>query len=251
MKENELKQAMQQIELSAEARQRILSKTRMAAGKRTRARGTVSFKKRFGLIAVAATFILGVTVFAASGIVTSWYGSSSSRPDYTSLPTAEQCQDDAGFTPVLLESFDNGYTFDNGSIVKNDLRDDSGNSVEKFKSFSFRYAKGGDNVIYSQQKYDTEMETEGTLMATIDGVSIYYNSYTNKLVPPDYQLTEEDKQAEANGDLVFSYGSDEVKIQTVQSVFWVADDIHSSLMQIDGGLTADELVQMAGEALAE
>ena len=39
-------------------------------------------KKKISLIAAAATLVLGVSVFAASGIVSEWFSSSSSTPDY-------------------------------------------------------------------------------------------------------------------------------------------------------------------------
>ena len=39
-------------------------------------------KKKIALIAVAATLVMGITVFAASGIISQWFSSSSSIPDY-------------------------------------------------------------------------------------------------------------------------------------------------------------------------
>lgn len=73
--------------------------------------------------------------------------------------------------------------------------------------------------------------------------------YTNKLVPPDYKLTDEDKKAKENGELVFSYGSDKVEIIEVQSAVWTEDGVHYLLMQMDGKLSADELADMAAEAI--
>ena len=87
------------------------------------------------------------------------------------------------------------------------------------------------------------------MVATVDGVDVYYHSYTNKVVPPDYKLTEEDKKAEESGELVFSYGSSEVEIIEVQSVSWKKDGIYYQLLQIDGNLTADELTEMASEVI--
>lgn len=61
-------------------------------------------------------------------------------------------------------------------------------------------------------------------------------------------MTDEDKAAEKNGELVFSYGSDEVRISTVSTVRWQKGDMHFSLMQIDGNLTEDEMLDTAFEA---
>ena len=207
-------------------------------------------KKKVSIIAIAAAFVLGATVFAANGIVSTWFSSSSSIPDYTSLPTEKQVIKDIGYRTVLIGAFDNGYAFKDGNIVNNNFTDGS-SSVEKFKSVSFRYEKGEDDVIFSQDKFSSDMSEDGSVIKNVNGCDIYYYSYTNKIVPPDYQQTDEDKKAEANGELVFSYGSAEVEISKVQSVTWKKDGIMYQLLQIDGKLSPDELVQMAEECLAK
>ena len=205
--------------------------------------------KRIALIAVAATLVMGITVFAASGIISQWFSSSSSIPDYKTLPTADQVAKDIGYEAVTIDEFANGYKFDNGSIVDNTLTDETGNVTEKFKSVSFRYEKDGDEVIFSQDKFNSAVETSGEVITSVDGVDVYYFNYTNKLVPPDYKLTDEDKKAEANGELVFSYGSSKVEINEVQSVSWEKDGMYYQLMQIDGKLSADALADMAAEVI--
>lgn len=206
-------------------------------------------KKKIALITVAATMALGITVFAVSGITSQWFSSSSSIPDYKTIPTAEQVAKDIGYEAVAIDEFENGYKFDNGSIVDNALADETGNVAEKFKSVSFRYEKDGDEVIFSQDKFNSTVETSGEVISNIDDIDVYYFNYTNKLVPGDYQMTEEDKKAEENGELVFSYGMDEVTVSEVQSVSWLKDGMYYQLMQIDGKLSVDELAEMAKEII--
>ena len=208
-------------------------------------------KKKIALIAVAATLVMGITVFAASGIISQWFGSSSSIPDYKTLPTAEQVVKDIGYEAVIIDEFANGYKFDNGSVVDNVLTDDNGKAVEKFKSVTFRYLKDNDEVLFSQDKLNSQVETSGEVVSTVDDVDVYYYSYTNKLVPPDYKMTDEDKKAEETGELVFSYGSSKVEINEIQSVSWKKDDMSYQLLQIDGKLSADELVEMAKEVIGK
>ena len=210
---------------------------------------TMKSKKKISLIAIAATLVLGITVFAASGIVSTWFSSSSSTPDYKSLPTAEQVTKDIGYEPVLIDTFENGYAFKDGNIVKNNHKDENGNSVEKFKSVSFDYKKDGDTVIFAQDKVKSKIDISGDVVKNVKGTDIYYYDYTNKLVPPDYKLTDDDKKAKENGELIFSYGSSKVEIKEVQSVTWVKDEMQYQLLQIDGKLTSDELVKMAEEIL--
>lgn len=223
--------------------------SKIASAAVERKSNTMKSKKKISLIAIAATLALGITVFAVSGNISNWYGSSSSIPEYKTLPTEQQCMEDIGYTPTLIDTFENGYSFKDGSIVNNNLTDESNNSVEKFKSVMFRYGKGGDKVFFSQDKYNSIIEPSGGVIATIDGIDVYYFNYTNKLVPPGYKFTDEDKKAEANGELVFSYGSSKVEINEVQSVSWTVDDMHYELMQIDGKLSANELADMAAEVI--
>ena len=247
MKEHELKNTMSKIQISDEIQNRILEKAKKA---NYRKEGHyMKSKKKISLIAIAAALALGVTVFAANGIVTTWFSSSSSNPEYKSLPSAEQVKSDIGYEPVLIDTFENGYTFKDGSVINNNLADESGNSVEKFKSVSFDYEKNGDKVIFSQDKFNSELDTEGEIISTVSGTDIYYFSYTNKIVPPDYKLTDEDKKAEESGELVFSYGSSKVELCDVQSVTWIKNNIQYQLLQIDGRLSADDLVSMAEEII--
>lgn len=208
-------------------------------------------KKKISVIAAVAVLALGTTVFAASGIISKWYSSSSSDPEYKSLPTAQQVKKDIGYDAVLIGEFENGYAFKDGSIVNNNLADEDGNSVEKFKSVSFDYEKNGDTVIFSQDKFNSKIDMDGNVIKTVDGTDIYYYSYTNKIVPADYKMTDEDKKAEADGELVFSSGSSDVQISEVQSVTWVKDNIQYQLMQMDGALSRDELTEMAEEVISK
>ena len=108
-------------------------------------------KKKMAFVAAVAVVAVSVTAGAASTLISGWLSSSSAKPDYTSLPTAEQCQQDLGYTPTLLERFDNGYAFQDGRIVSNEAQNDNGNTVEKFKSLDMEYAKDGDIVTFSQE----------------------------------------------------------------------------------------------------
>ena len=211
---------------------------------------TMKSTKKISFIVIAAALALGITAFAASGIVSNWISSSSSKPDYNTLPTAQRVIKDIGYEPVLIDGFKNGYKFKDGNIVKNNLTDENGKTVEKFKSVSFDYEKDGDKVIFSQDKFISQSKPEGNIVKTVNGTDIYFYSYTNKSVPADYKLTDADKKAEANGELVFSYGSAKTEIYEIQSVTWAMDGMQYQLMQIDGKLSVGELLNMAYEVMA-
>lgn len=207
----------------------------------------VSRKKAF-IAVIAAVLVFGISAFAAGGIIT-MRGSSSSNPDYKSLPTVQRVKKDIGYEAVLIEEFKNGYSFKDGNVVNNEFADESNRQIEKFKSVSFRYGKNDDVVYFSQSKYNSDTNTDGQIISNVGGTDIYYFTYMNKTVPSDYKLTEADRLAKENGELVFSYGSSAVEISKVQSVGWEKDGIHYLLMQIDGKLSKDELKKMAEEVI--
>lgn len=209
----------------------------------------VSFKKKV-MIVLAAAMIAGTTVFAA-GKIYSITSSSSNIPSYTTMPTSERVKNDLKFNPKLVNKFDNGYTFANGSIVNNEGRDEKGNSEVKTKSLDFTYTKGNDKLsLFMENGRLGERSEKETVIGTYNGVDIYYNSYANKLVPADYKLTEQDKKDEASGKYVFSYGSDKEEISQVQYLSWMQDGINYSFLGIDSKISKDELVKMAQQVMS-
>lgn len=212
---------------------------------------TMNFKKRISLIAAAAVLTLGVTVFASSGIRAIWFGSSSANAQYHSLPTSKRVVKDIGYDAVLINTFENGYTFKNGTIVNNELQAEDGSAIEKFKSLSISYEKNNDEVIFSQKKYSSKLAVEGTVVSTINNTDLYYRTYIYKLVPNDYVLTAEEEKAQENGTLVFGYGSSDIEISKMQHLTWVKDGILYQFMQSDGNLSMNELMDMAKECIEQ
>ena len=153
--------------------------------------------------------------------------------------------------PVLIDTFENGYCFKDGNIVKNSFKDDNANVIEKFKSVSFDYQKNGDVVSFEQQKFNSKLTPAGDIIATINGTNLYYVHYINKVVSDDYELTEQDKKDQASGKVVFSYddSASQIEVSQVQSVNWNKDGIQYDLLQIDGKLSAGELADMAREVI--
>lgn len=253
MKNKDYINAINNMYISEEHKNKLLRKIRNSNKKER----FIMFKKKVILASAAAIAVIGAAVYAASnGLVTGWFSSSSSIPDYTSLPTKLECLKQVGYEPILIDSFENGYSFKNGSVVNNNRTDENGSSVEAFKSFSFRYEKDGDTVYFEQERYTSESAPserpeKAELAATENNTDIYYTAADYKFVPPDYELTDEDKKAEENGDLFISFGSDEIEYSTMTNVSWQNGDMYYSLMQMDGKLSKEELTHMAEEAVSQ
>ena len=247
MKEQELKDALNMIEISDETRAGILEKSKTTIdGKEN---NFMKSKKKFAVIAIAATRALGVTAFAVNNKLTLTYSISSSVPEYTDMPKAQQLIDDLGYAGDMVEEFSNGYSFDEGSVTNNMTESDG--TVEEFKSLSAWYSKGDDKVTLFIDKHDSGKQDEGSELAAQNGdINIYAHSFINKIVPPDYVKSEDDLAAEERGEIYFAEdGEDHIVETKVTSVSWTKDDIRYSLMQLNGELSTDELIAMANELI--
>ena len=74
---------------------------------------------------------------------------------------------------------------------------------------------------------------------------MYYVSYKQKNVPADYELTDKDRQAIDNGEYVMGYGTDDIETVNISHVIWTDDTLAYDLLQIDGKLTKEQLIDMA------
>lgn len=213
----------------------------------------IAMKKKFTRILVAAAVIaaLGVTAFAG-GRLLEITGHSSRADDFHKLPTPSEAAGIVGAEPVLLESFSNGYTFKRGNTSENTLIYEGNDKGKEYRSMELGYAKDGDEVFLSfgspivPGDY-TDSDTESI---DVDGRTLYYARQTYKIVPPDYQLTEQDKQDEADGTYVFSYGSDTVEVKDFQHLQWSQGELNYELYAHDSVLERDDFVAMAEELLA-
>jgi len=81
------------------------------------------------------------------------------------------------------------------------------------------------------------------------GIDLSYVSSTNKVVPEDYKMTEQDKNDEASGKYIFSYGSDKVEISEFKHLSWTQDGISYMFTAMDSNVTQEQLVKMAHQMI--
>lgn len=202
-------------------------------------------RKGLLLIAVAAVFLLGTTAFAA-GAAGGWFAGR--EKEYTQLPEAEQYISDVGYAPVLIGKFKNGYTFA-GGYVENNISGGEDGDIHSFKSSTFEYENEGRLLWFSQAKSGCAAAGQGSLCKSCEGIELWYYCYINKFVPEDYEPDEADRQAEAQGKLIITYGPEEISLVKVSSLSWTVDGINYTLMQMDGELSEQELCAMAEEII--
>lgn len=208
-------------------------------------------KLSIGLVLMLAAMLLSVTAAAAGLVMGRMVKMSSSFviPEYTRIPTAQECIERIGYAPVLMERFENGYAFKGASVKNNTLKDELRNYVETYRSLTFYYTRGKDVIILSAQKHMSETEHADKAIKTAGDVQLYYTSFLHKAVPEDYEITDEEKEAKEKGELVFSYGTAAGEVSNVQVLHFEKDGIEYILTQMEGAATADEMVSMAEEII--
>lgn len=210
-------------------------------------------KKRMAAAVIAATVVVGGSAFAFGGTAISQIiARCSASADYTSLPSAQQCQQDAGFIPALLQSFDNGFVFKDGVIVHNQEQNEDGQTVNKYASLEFDYQKGDETVSLMQNSGASQEEETGRCAAQKDGVSYYETTKTEKYVSDSYQMTEQDRKEEASGQVEFNVGQSDNGVETEQyhGINWTVGGVHYTLYQMNGSLTSAQMLEMAQQITA-
>lgn len=200
------------------------------------------------LVAAAVVAVMAVTAIAGGRML--MINSHSYQSDnYQELPTASWAESKIGAEPKLLNEFSNGYTFDHGGIVENEIVTEGNSKSIPYTSLDFTYTNEDDRVELSMNGVSLPVSPDDECIEQ-DGLTLYYNRYTNKIVPTDYNETAEDKAAVESGELVISWGSDEVEVMEFQALSWEQDGVQYSLYGHDIALDRDGLVAMACELMA-
>ena len=209
-------------------------------------------KKRIVVLAAAVIMALGITAFAATGIISNWYSSSSSIPDYRTLPSAEQVKKDIGYDVILIESFSNGYSFSLLTVKGEAVYDENFEVEKEFYGVHVDYTKDGSpNRYLDLSPIPGTDRPEPTELRVINGASVRLNLDHYKIVPEDYQETDEDRAREAGGHYYISYGSENVMEFDMASACFEINGVEyilSEMAATEG--TLNELAQMTAELIA-
>lgn len=201
------------------------------------------------VVAAAVVAAFGVTAIAAmkaAGIESH----TDLRDAVYSVSEIQELSDDEDFGVKYIDEFSNGYKFEVGYPSGGKATDADGNTIKEYTSFAVEYKNGdSDIVFFTEPNADVvDMPTDCETV-DVDGTTVYTMEDTYKFVPPDYEMTEQDKEDEASGKYIFSYGTDEVEIQKVKQVMWKEGSVICTIIEQTGTLDMDELVSMAEEVM--
>lgn len=209
--------------------------------------------RKFVIGAAAACLLVGGGAYAA-GHAVSFSSGHNLFDSYTSYEDMDRGEKELGYAVDSVETFVNGYRFAQMYVEDVDAWDEEGNKAYTFPEMTIHYEKEGAPHMYlaiHKPVEEIERSKEADDTRTCGDITLYYDEYTYKFVPPDYELTEEDKENEARDDYYISYGSDEVEIKQSTGVTWEKDGIFYNLAGMDLGLGADEMFAMAEQILGQ
>ena len=207
-----------------------------------------SFGKK-AIITVAAVMVIGVTAVAASKAV-SLTGHTNLNKAIYSITDIQEKTDEEKINVKYIEEFSNGYKFEKGFESDSSAADENGEILREYKSFNLDYSDGKNDVtLYVDPDADLTGVPDDEPILEIDGTDVYAFETVFKFVPPDYVLTEQDKEDQESGKYVFSYGSEKVEIETMRQVMWQDGNITFTLLDSTGTVDMSELTAMAEEMI--
>lgn len=202
------------------------------------------------VLAAAVVMLLSATVLAANIILGSRSGHSSVIPSYYSIPSKDTMLKDTGIAPSIPESFSSGFVFDSGYIMYNEDFDTEGDSVQEYKGLQFDYKKNEEKItLFIDAAMAGVQVKDPDVTKSYKSSELLYYSYINKLVPPDYKPTAEDQQAERDGSVVLSYGTEKIEMHHVQGIAWEYQGLNYELLAMDIDISEDTLFEMAKEMI--
>ncbi len=212
-------------------------------------------KKQKWAVAVAAVLILGSITVAAAGKVTGYR--SHSRSDVQQIHSyadVAEVEEMVRYPLKAVETFANGYALKEGHIANSEAVDSEGNTVDAFQQVYMDYEKDGTVVTLVEEQVKDYKKTDPTLpnstLIECGDITLTYNADPYKFVPPDYEPTDEEKEAMAAKELYISYGADEITETEYHFLSWEQDNIRYLFMcygkEAPG---AEELTEMARELI--
>lgn len=204
--------------------------------------------KKAVILAAAACLLVSGGAYAA-GHATSLVSHSYANGKYHNYSEdMAKAEEELGYGVLTVESFENGYSFKEMQVTEVQGMDEEGNEVYTYPEMMIGYEKEGQPRFYIDMHRPVETEERNkTPEATrvCGDITLYYDEYTYKFVPTDYELTPEDLENEQKDNYFISVGSDEVEIQKSIGVTWEMDGVKYNMAGFDLEMSADEMFDMA------
>ena len=215
-------------------------------------------KKRIITFALAAVLMLalGISAYAIWGIPR--YVATHSMPltaEYTDLSRLSKIEKQVGYPVTVPESFSNGYTFERLRVDGQAVIGESYEVLKEYYVVNVTYSKTGKPDLHLEISPMLEYEGGGEApvpseQRTVNEVTVDLNFDHYKIVPEDYEKTEEDLAREAEGHYYISFGSDEIEELEIAFAGFELDGVIYTLMDMAADDSSfNTLSQMASEII--
>ena len=205
------------------------------------------------LVAAALIPLLTITAYASDALNIRTLVSGMTHYTSSQFSDMDKIMDKAGFQMDVKETFHNGFTFDKVYVEDTRGLDENDREVLKYREVqvNYRNADGVRLCLFVNPDIEeiTDSDSPVAQTAQIGGVTVSYHLDHYKFVPPDYQLSEAEKQWEAIPGNYISYGSEAVKDTDVAFLCWEKDGIRYSFMDSGAKVTPQVLFAMAAELM--
>lgn len=228
---------------------------RMQAQIRKAQKEEKTMKKAVGkkvVIAAAAICALGSITAVAAGKLATVETHSSHKDTVTSYTAYEELAEKYLPDMRAVETFENGYTFQEAVPGFSTGSDAEGNKTGDWVSLNVTYTKDDApdvNLTAEPTASLGDLSTEGE-QVTVDGMTFSWDETSYLTLPPDQELTEEQEEAMVAGELQVAYGSDVAKQEQLQSVSWEQDGVTYQLFAF-GDVGEETMLDMAAEVAAQ
>lgn len=211
--------------------------------------------KKTVITVAAACLLVGTVCVAASGMK-SYVGHGSNIPDYTDFQDMEKAEKEVGYEIKALESFSNGFKLKGIHIGDITMQNEDGTAKESQKNIKLAYERGNETIfVDSRRLFAGETPESFSLDKTPDktlqcgDITVRFSRNTYKAVPPDYEITEEEKKLVEEGSLMIGYGSREVQTNEYFYTMFIKDNILYEIVGFDLSESADGLLNMCREII--
>ena len=205
------------------------------------------------LLAAALIPLLTVTAFAADVLNIRTLVSGMTHYTSSQFSDMDKAMEKAGFQMDVKESFQNGFTFEKVYVEDTRGLDENDREVLKYREVQVNYLNddGVRLCLFAHPDIEEITDSESPIAQTaqIGGVTVSYHLDHYKFVPPDYQLSEAEKQWEAIPGNYISYGSDAVEETDVCFACWEKDGVCYTIMDSGAKVTPQTLFAMAKELI--
>ncbi len=216
-------------------------------------------KKRIISIALAAALVLalGATAYAIAGYSRSTATQAMPKAaDYTSLSDLPQVEKDVGYPVAAPERFSDGYVFAGLRVEGEAVFGEDNEALAEYYGVHVTYTKpgAGDRILSLSPALALPggaSAPEPNERRTVNGVEVALSRDHYKLVPEDYEKTEEDLEKEAAGHFYISF-SDADGVRENEYAFAVFERggvIYTLMDMAPSGDPFDALARMAGEVI--